>query len=326
MAAKAATPALEETQAFKLQSPYVLDLDAAAALGREASGKTLEVVTITKPSDMEGVPSSVPVALVRGDNPHAASVHTLFENYRTHPARKAGTATAQTFESFCDLVNRHKTEHSAIFADADWREPSFTAVIDYHEAKNAGRAAYMRHRVHYAFPLSEEWKKWTEKNGEAMKQDQFAWFLEDRVPELSAPTDHEKVTLEHQFATTIATPAQLIELSRGLQIHVDTRVKASQTLQTGEGQIQWEEAHNGADGKPIKVPGLFILSIAPFFMGEKIRIPVRLRYRVKEGQTIWFYQIYRPDQYITEHVRHTLFDAKENTGLPTYEGKPETAS
>ena len=72
-----------------------------------------------------------------------------------------------------------------------------------------------------------------------MDQRDFAWFLEDRVPELSSPTDHERVTLEHQFATTIATPAQLVELSRGLQVHADTRVKAVTVLQTGEGQVAW---------------------------------------------------------------------------------------
>lgn len=160
-------------------------------------------------------------------------------------------------------------------------------------------------------------------NGEPMKQEQFAYFLEDRVAELSAPTDHEKVTLEQQFATRIATPAQIVELSRGLQVHVNTRIKNATTLQTGEGQIQWEEAHNDADGKPLKVPGLFMLSIAPFFMGEKVRIPVRLRYRAG-NPLVWFYQIYRPDQFITEHVRNTLAEARARTELPAFEGVPET--
>ncbi|TIP21885.1 MAG: DUF2303 family protein, partial [Mesorhizobium sp.] len=72
-----------------------------------------------------------------------------------------------------------------IFADADWRNPSFTAVIDYHEDVSGGLAAFGKHRIQYAFPLSEEWKKWIEMNGEPMKQAEFAYFLEDRVAELS---------------------------------------------------------------------------------------------------------------------------------------------
>lgn len=159
-----------------------------------------------------------------------------------------------------------------------------------------------------------------------MEQKEFAWFLEDRVAELASPTDHERVTLEDQFATTLATPAQVVELSRGLKVNVDTQVKVSTVLQTGEGQIAWEETHNGTDGKPIKVPGMFILYIAPFFMGEKVRVPVRLRYRPKDGKMIWFYQIYRPDIAITEHLRTHILEAKDILELPVFEGSPEMSA
>lgn len=317
---KTVTPTPEGADA--IATPFSIDLAEAARLGAEAKG--IEIVQIEAPEGLSGLPATMPAAILRGEHPSINSVANLLETYRLHPERKSGTAEAQTFESFYELVNRHKTEHSAIFADADWRKPSFIAVIDYHHLGEDGQPAYGKHRIRYAFPLSDEWKKWIEGDGSAMDQREFAWFLEDRVPELSSPTAHEKVTLEQQFATTIATPAQLVELSRGLQVHADTRVKAITVLQTGEGQVAWEESHNDADGKPLKIPGLFILSIAPFFMGEAVRIPVRLRYRVKDGKVHWTYQIYRPDQAITEHVRHAIFDAREKTGLPVYEGKPET--
>lgn len=304
-------------------TPFEFDLGTAARLGARAEG--IEIVRLTKPEGMVGVPYEIPVALRRGETPSIESLATLFGYYRTHPQAKTGQATALTFETFCDLTNRHRTEHSAIFADSAWRTPSITAVIDYHEHRNGGLADNGKHRIHYAFPLSDEWKAWIETNGKPMKQEQFAWFLEDRVAELSSPTEHEKVTYEEQFASTIATPAQVVELSRGLKLTIDTRVKSAVTLQSGEGQIAWEETHNGADGKPVKVPGLFMLYIAPFFMGDKIRVPVRLRYRVKDGQTVWFYEIYRPDLAITEHVRSHLAEAAARTELPTFEGTPEMA-
>lgn len=304
-----------------ITSPFEFDIGVAAKLGVEA--RSAEIATLKAPEEMLGVPSEIPVALYRGENPAVATVADLFERYRRHPQAKTGQAEVQTFEAFVNLVNRHKTDDSVIFADAEWRKPSFTAIIDYHQDASGGLAGNGRHRVHYAFPLSEEWKKWIEGDGQPMKQDAFAWFLEDRVAELSSPEDHEKVTYEAQFATTIATPAQLVELSRGLQVRVDAKIKATHTLQTGEGQISWEETHNGSDGKPLKVPGLFMLNIAPFFMGEKVRIPVRLRYRPQNGSVIWFYQIYRPDLHITEHVRGTLADARAKTELPTFEGRPE---
>lgn len=316
-------PIIGEPLPMAPYSPFEFDLAAAAELGAKAEGA--ELVSITPPDGIAGLPASVPALIKRGAQPGIIGVKDLVDAWRRHPERKIGAAEAQTFEAFVALVNRHATDDSAIFADCDWTKPSFTAVIDYHEKKNGGRADWGKHRVRYTFPLSDEWKAWTGQNGQPMKQAEFAWFLEDRVAELSSPTEHEKITLEAQFQTTLATPAQVVELSRGLSVHVDTRVKAQTVLQSGEGQISWEESHNDAAGKPLKVPGLFMLSIAPFFMGEPVRIPVRLRYRPAGQALTWFYQIYRPDLAITEHVRHRLIDARHETGLPAYEGAPEMA-
>lgn len=315
------TPTGELVAGAALEAGFAFDLRTAADLGVKAQGA--EIVTVTPPAGLAGLPASVPMLLTRGDNPSVASIARTLEDYRLHPRRKKGTAEAQTFDSFCELTNRHKTGNSAIFADADWRKPSFTAVIDYHHLGKDGQPDYGGHRVHYAFPLSEEWQAWNKMNGQKMTQEDFACFLEDRVAELAAPTDHERDWLERDFATTVATPSQLVELSRGLQVNVASKVKAAHTLANGEGQIIWEESHHDANGAPLKVPGIFILSCPPFFMGDKVRIPVRLRYRAAGGSVVWFYQIYRPDQFITEHVRHALFDARERTGLLAYEGKPE---
>lgn len=306
-----------------ISSPFEFDVGVVAKLGVEA--RSVEIVFLSAPEEAVGLPRQIPVALTRGENPGVESVASLIEEYRLYPCRKTGTAAMQTFAAFCDLVNRHKTGDSAIFCDADWKAPSFTAVIDYHEKANGGCADNARHRVHYAFPLSEEWQKWIEKNGKPMTQEDFAWFLEDRIPELSSPTDEEVIRFEQDFATTVATPSQIVQLSRGLQVNVGVKVKTMKTLQTGEGQIAWEESHTDGDGKPLKVPGIFVLSIAPFFMGDKIRVPVRLRYRpAGEKGVVWFYEIYRPDLAITEHVRNTLAEAREKTGLPTFEGAPES--
>lgn len=66
-----------------------------------------------------------------------------------------------------------------------------------------------------------------------------------------------------------------------------------------------------------------MLSIAPFFRGSPMRIPVRLRYRVRSGRVAWFFQMFRPDKSVTEHVIDGLVRAASETGLPAYEGAPE---
>lgn len=298
-----------------------IDIERIAELGAKAAGADL--VIVKAPAGMTGVPEEIPALLVRGERPELHPVKRFIEDFREHPQRRKGTAMAETLESFNALVDRHKTAASVIFADTGWTAPAFTAVIDYHEAKGGGTADWLGHRVVYKFPLSEEWKAWTAMNGEKMDQAQFAAFLEDRIADLASPTEGEKAMYERDFATRVATPAELINLSRGLAVHVDQQVKSAVTLQSGEGQIAWEELHKDSDGKPLKIPGMFMLKVAPFFMGEKTAVPVRLRYRPANGRILWFYQIYRPDIVITEQVRRDLGTAAQATGLPAFEGAPE---
>lgn len=292
-----------------------------AELAAQATG--IEIVRIMAPDDLVGVPKAVPVALKHGQQPSVTNLADFFEPFRMAPQRKAGTAKVETLQSFIDLADRHKTPDSVIFAKTDWQAPSLTAVIDYHENEPAGAAAFGHHRVHYAFPLSQEWQAWIGMNGKKMEQADFAAFIEDHIAELSSPQQAEIVEFEAKFATKIATPAELIQLSRGLQVNVESAVKSNVTLQSGEGQIAWEEVHRDGSGQVLKVPGLFMLQIPLFFMGEPARVPVRLRYRVVGGKTVWFYQIYRPDVFITERVRDDLDQAAKATGLPAFEGEPE---
>jgi uncharacterized protein YfdQ (DUF2303 family) len=296
-------------------------VEKLAKLGAKATG--VDILRVEGISAV-GVPYDFPIGIVHGEKPELASLKRFAEEWRTQPASRKGTAKALTLESFIDLVNRQKNRDSVVFADSNWREPSLTAVLDYHPNDgDTDEARYGHHRVHYPFPLSEEWKGWLLNDGKTMDQTDFAELIEDHIQELGSPTDAEKIWMERDFQTTVATPSKLITLSRGLQVNVAANVKDFRNLQSGEGQIVFEEQHNGADGQPIIVPGLFILKISPFFNGDPISIPVRLRYRVKSGKLFWVYQIYRPDAAINEAILNALGDVRAKTELPVYEGAPE---
>lgn len=289
---------------------------------RAAQAQMIEIDTTTL--EDAGIPVAVPVLW----DPKTATVHPLkryLEDFRLKPGTKRGTARAQTLASFIALVDRHKTANSAIFADTSWRAPSFTAVIDYHQVEGT-EPDNGKHRIAYQFPVSEEWSAWVDANGKTMTQGDFAAFLEDRIRELASPTDFEKSELERDYQTRIATPAVLMQLSRGMQVHVEARVKDVRNLQNGTAAIQFEETHRDADGKALEVPGLFLLQVAPFFQGEPVRVPVRLRYRLSGGKLSWHYQMVRPDLHVTERVRQDLDEVARSTALPCFEGSPEMSA
>ena len=293
-------------------------VNAIAELTREG-GVTLHNIS---PPVSPGLPSSVPV-LIDAKTGCALSVKHLVEEWRVTPDRKRGTATVDTLESFIDLVDRHKTESSVIFADIDWKKPSLTAIIDYHEKGAAGPADNGKHRIHYPFPLSEEWKAWVGSNAQPMKQAEFAEFFEDRIAELATPHEEEVSDWQEKLGGKVAYPNEIVMLSRGLKVNAETKVANHVTLASGEAQITFEEEHRDQNGQKLNVPSLFIIKLPPFFRGEPVRVPVRLRYRLQSGSLIWFYQLYRPDVYITEEVELSLERAAAATELPAFQGTAE---
>ena len=321
MATESETPiaALDTAIGYGGFTGGAIDIEAIKDLSDRAGSAP---TWIGLPSEYPGLPETIPVFVDRQSGA-LRGVKELVEQWRLSPDRKTGTAQVNTLESFIDLTNRHATEHSVIFGDTDWQKPSLTAIIDYHEDAKAGYADNGKHRIHYAFPLSLEWQAWLKMNGKPMTQGEFAEFIEDHIADLAAPDTLEDEDFAEKFSTKVAYPNEMKQLSLGLQINAESRAKSIVKLQSGEGEVTWEEEHRDAKGDKIKVPGIFIINIPPFFLGAPCRIPVRLRYRLVAGSITWIFQLFRPDMYITEQVRRDLERAASDTGLPQYQGKPE---
>lgn len=309
-------------------------IDRIEALTRK-SNSTFDIIAIPEEALPTALAVRKPMIGVSFDGSGTLQTHDLsrhIEGLAGKPLRRTGTATAATLKSFIELIVRHKSPNSAVFADANWKAPKFTAVIDYHTRTNETadlepgddpHARFGKHRIVYTFPLSEAWKVWIGNNGKPMPQADFAAFIEDHIVDLASPTQMETNEARDNFKTTVATPAELIELSRGMEILVGSRIKSRQNLASGEKQLVFETENRSADGGTLIVPGLFVVNVAPFYQGEPMRIMARLRYRPSEGGVVWFYELYRPDLAIEEQVTTDLATVEEGAGVPTYHGHPE---
>lgn len=299
------------------------DLKALRELADDAGS---EIVHIKLDEPAVGLPTTVPAFLNRATG-RVDDVSPLFEKFRLFPKQKLGTAHVTAAESFIDLTNRHKTPASALFANTlDWKKPSLTAVIDYHRTNETGSgdADWLKHRVVYDFPLTDEWQAWIARDGKIMEQEDFAEWFEEHLPELSSPDSQEAEDFLANYGLKVAYPNEILALTRGISVHVESRVKTNITLQSGEGEITFEEEHkDGRTGVKLAVPGMFILSIKPFRMGNACRIPVRLRYRVSGGGVKWFFKMLRPEDYVTQEILRDCERAASETGLPLYHGAPE---
>ena len=286
-----------------------------------------EVIEATEPA------TGTTVLLVRAGNNVLPLNPLVFEPYRDAPMHRFGTATMLSLDSLIDHLNRFKDADSVVFADDNREKPSITAVIDYHPKGTAAEAAprFGKHRSTFAFPLSDEWKAWTEKNAAPMAMADFAAFLEERLPDVLAlipgedqlSEDIAKMVEALGGDDIIASPTRLMELSRGLQVNENSTVREVVNLASGEGVVQWDATHTDATGAPLRVPKVFLIGIPIFRNGWLYRIAARLRYRKTGGKIVFWYELWRIDRTFDHAFKEAIEHVRTSTELPVLIGKPE---
>jgi uncharacterized protein YfdQ (DUF2303 family) len=251
------------------------------------------------------------------------SAKKYFDEYRTAPDRRTGTARLTTLQSFCDHVNRFSDEHSALFADDNSKRPKLVGVLNYHPGKT-GEPRFGDHRAEYTFPIADEWTTWT--STQPMAQAAFAEFLEDHIGDVIDPSKGlgpQTTAFIEQLEIALATPSQLMTLSKGLTVYAESRVTNKQDLATGEGHLAFEVEHRDSSGAPLKVPRGFAVGIPVFTGGDRYTLPIRLRYRVSNGKVTWELKPHRVELAFRHAITEACAKAAAETKLPLFYGTPE---
>jgi uncharacterized protein YfdQ (DUF2303 family) len=123
----------------------------------------------------------------------------LYNSHRTTPERKTGTTTVRDSASFTTLWGKHSDADSEIYADAE--ALTITAVLnasggEEHEAR------YGDHRLVLGLRKTQAWREWADRSGQFMKQEQFAEFLEEHLPDLQDPTGAEMLEIAQSIRGT----------------------------------------------------------------------------------------------------------------------------
>ena len=279
--------------------------------------------------EISDVAPGVPVASVpRGRD--VLSMKRFVDEYAGKPDRRSGTAEVCSVPSFCELVNRFKDTDSAVFVDVrNEKAPKLIGVLDYNKASpNNDDARFGQHRVTYAFPLSDPWKAWTTPR-EPMNQAAFAEFLEDRILDVMDPAaaGMSAMELARSLGISLASPSQLLDLSRGLKVRVERKAGAAVTLASGETSISFEETHKGEDGGALKVPGAFVVAVPVFRGGSEVfQLAIRLRYRLQGSAVTWSFAPVGADRVFDAAIGGAVAFIRETTALPVFYGAPETTS
>lgn len=267
------------------------------------------------------------------------SLKKFYDEYRDRPERRTGHAQLQDLASFIAWVNRHKDAASVLRCAMNRSDPKLHAIIDYHEegagnvAGEDGKARHGQFQATYTMPLDQRWKDWTGISGKPLSQAEFAHFLEDHILDLTPAYNTttgggELVSnLPPEVARFLALnngkcaePADVVQLSKGLDVYADTKVAERINLQSGETSVTFEEKHRGAP-ESVVIPQLFLVALPVFNLSDTLyRVPVRLRYRLAEGKLLWFPTLWQADEVFDKAVRDAARDAATQTELPIFFG------
>lgn len=265
--------------------------------------------------------TSVPMLILPDGMKRVPIPEGELDEARGCPRRRKGTIVALSLEALTELVNRHKSDKAVVYVDPSG--PVFTAVLnDFPPGKDCN-PDFRDHRIHYQAALSPEWGAWIGSNNSPMRQAEFAVFLEEHALDLLDPSALGPSTQKiiDALGVTVATPAVLRGLARDLSVRVKQQVREARNLATGETQVVFASEHSTDDGRPLVVPGAFVIGIPVFQGGELYALVARLRYRVGEGHITWSYSLAHADNAKRDVVQGMIATIREKTGVLVLEGK-----
>jgi hypothetical protein len=258
------------------------------------------------------------------------------DKHRTAPIRRKGTARLLDLASFIAHSVRFADSDSAVFVSGD-KTPSFTTVFDYHRIGSDGGPRFGEHHASFAPVLSPEWLAWTGRHKAPMSQGEFGEFIDSHLADLvDAPEEPTGLLADFAAATgaKFASKADIVGISQEFTLRSESTIKGMTRLSTGETHISYEEVAKGADGKDLRVPQAFVIAIPVFKFGPLIRIPARLRFRKRETNVAWHFDLFEADRAFEAEVSEMIARVAgppnpalplemSGTGLPVYRGSPE---
>ena len=307
-------------------------------------GKFEDVLSPEDSSEAFVKPTIITLPEGRTTHDMTSTVRAAAEYFK--PARRRGTAHLTELESLIQWTNRFKGESSVLYANPDPDAPTLTCIADYHEQGPATldptgdpTARHGAHRAVYNFPLSDEWKAWMAASDKPMEKDELGEFIEANAKGIMDPTpailggaiqdaepwEQRMIETASKINGRFAQLHQLLAMTKKFQVFETSDLTLKTNRDTGETEIAFLNEHKGVDGKPLNIPNLLIITIPVFRGGTPYRMPVRFRYR-KNGSTIRFIlSVYNPERSFEAAFKEAITTATEETGLPTFMGRPESA-
>ncbi len=227
------------------------------------------------------------------------------ERIAVGPRRRQNTVKLTEEDSFIAHVLRWGSEHTVIYADTQLL--GFTAVLDEHPAGPDEDATRWREsRATYACPRSQEWITWTALDGKAMKQTDFADFIEGRLEDLVSSGDMPK-------------PLEVLGMAR--KLHIKTDGTYQREIDPTSGDYILISKSETKPGSTI-IPRAFMIAVPVFEGGVRYSVECRVRLVVGEGGPTLSYTMHRRKEIERDAFNAVRLKVSETTKRLILAGTP----
>lgn len=221
----------------------------------------------------------------------------------TRPTRKTGATIVTDVDSFIEALSKHELPETEYYGNA--RRGTIRAVINADQGTVDGKreteagAGHGDHTITLQLPFTTDWTDWTGANGEQVKQQAFAEFIEDHAPNFVQPTS-----------------ADMLELAQTFQATTKVDFASSQRVSSGETQLQYVENTSASAGRrgALSIPDRFDIALAPYERGDVYRVGARFRYRIVDSNLTLGYRLDRPDDVLRSAFDDIVAKVQDATG------------
>ena len=278
--------------------------EAAIQAGEQLAAIADRVMLLEHP---ESATTKIPVVLMRGSDGEI-SVEVLeraigmLDQRLPAPRAREGVQVLTELASLIEYANRYKTPSAIAWADT--KACRIGVVFDEHPA-GPDVAAWRRFRATYTCPRSAEWMAWCQFDGQPMKQEQFADFIEARLEDLRA-------------ADGMPKPLDVLTVARNLVMRTRGTFERSVDPTTGA-NVLVNKVENEPAGSTT-IPRAFAIGVPVFEGGDLYQVEVRIRVAVTEGRATFSYVMHRRPEIERAAFADIRKAVADGTGLPVLAG------
>lgn len=225
------------------------------------------------------------------------------------PARKTGALSLDDTDSFINYINRHKiSDLTTVYCKANYKssEIKFICVLNDHGGALENQQ-WRDHTASYSPVFAEEWLTWTRNDKQSKTQLDMALFIEENLNDLASVDGYP-------------TGTQLLEMATSFHANQDMRFKSAVRLQNGGVNMSFVQDDDNQTLNQMKMFERIAIGIPVFRSGDPYQITARLRYRVKDGRVVFWYELIRSDKVIEHATKEMIEKIKTDTNVFFYFG------